>query len=89
MKKRFLVLVIILAMFFSACASMVNLHLVYPAPISADDSAVFKGSGLNYAEARTSAIENAKAGGYNRIAAEVFETNTMTGKLEVTLVMLK
>jgi hypothetical protein len=92
MKKWLLLLAIVISVGFTACHSVSSLPstvFVYQNPISASESSVFVGSGLEYATAREAAIKKATAGGYSRIVVETVGINSVSGLVNVSLVVVR
>jgi hypothetical protein len=91
-KKCFFVFAVIVFMAMSACSSIRSYptgSFVYQEPVLARETATFTGSGLKYATARSEAIKKATGDGYTRIVAEYLELNSVTGFVDVTVIMLK
>ena len=91
-KKAFFVLVAIIFMVVSACSSIRSYPagaFVYSEPVLASETSLYIGSGLKYATARAEAVKKAAAEGYKRIVAEYLELNSVTGFVDVTLIMMK
>jgi len=88
MKKLLIVIAFVISMVFSACSTPGN-AITYHEPVIASETAVFIGTGLKYAEARNSAIQNGLNAGYTKIIAEVIEQEGIAGFIQVTLVMIK
>jgi len=91
-RKYFLILTALILMVVSACSSIRSYPggvFVYPQPVLASETSLFTGSGLRYATARTDAINKAVNEGYKRIIAEYLELNSVSGLVDVTLVMMK
>jgi uncharacterized protein YceK len=92
MKKILFVFAVIVFMAMSACSSIRSVPggaLVYSEPVLASETATFIGSGLKYATARAEAVKEAADKGYKRILAEYLELNSITGFVDVTLVMTR
>ena len=91
-KKCFFVFTVIIFMVMSACSSIRSYpggSLVYSEPVLASETSLFIGSGLKYATARAEAVKKGADSGYKRILAEYLELNSVTGFVDVTLVMMK
>jgi len=91
-KKWVFVFAAIIFMVMSACSSIRSYPagaFVYSEPVLASETSLFIGSGLKYATARADAVKKAAADGYRRIVAEYLELNSVTGFVDVTLVMMK
>ena len=88
MGKFFFLPVVLFGLIFSACSTP-GVAFAYPGPVSANETSVFIGSSLRYAEAREAAIRNASIKGYTKILAEIIETENMMGSTVVTLIMIK
>ncbi|MDR2717241.1 MAG: hypothetical protein LBB89_04145 [Treponema sp.] len=91
-KKRFFVFAVIILMVMSACSSLRSIPggaFVYSQPVTASETATFIGSGLKYANARASALTKGTAEGYTKIIAEYIELNSVTGFVDITLIMVK
>jgi len=91
-KKVFFVFGAIILMVASACSSIRSYPggaFAYSEPVLASETALFIGSGLKYATARAEAVKKGAAEGYKRIAAEYLELNSVTGFVDVTLIMMK
>ena len=91
-KKWGFVFAVIILMVVSACSSIRSYPagaFVYSEPVLASETSLYIGSGLKYATARADAVKKAAAEGYKRIVAESLELNSITGFVDVTLVMMR
>ena len=92
MKRVYFVFAVIILMVLSACSSISSLPssmIVYYEPVLANQTAVFVGSGLEYATARNAAIKKVLDEGYTKIVTETIGMNSVSGLVNVTLVVIK
>ena len=88
MKKGLFLIIVLIAMIATACSTPGS-SFAYSEPVIANETAVFVGTALRYAGARTAAIEKALAEGYTRILAESIEIEGVAGMTMVTLIMIR
>jgi hypothetical protein len=91
-KAGFFIFALIILMAMSSCSTIRSYptgSFVYQTPIPARDTTTFTGSGLNYSAARNDAIKEAIKEGYTRIVAEYLEMNSITGFVDVTVIMIR
>ena len=92
MKKVLFILAFVVSIVISACSSVSSLPstmIVYYEPVLVSQTSVVIGSGFDYAGARNSAIRKAEADGYTKIVAESIGMNSISGLIDVTLVIIK